>query len=462
MAQKVTPNLVFMVRRHEPELIAPSKPTPHEFKLLSDIDDQQSVRFQVPVIQFYPSNRENVNSDPVKVIRDALAEALVFYYPFAGRLREVSGGKLVVDCTGEGVLFIEADADVRMEQFGEALHPPFPCVEELLYNVPGSDAILNSPLLLIQVTRLLCGGFVFALRLNHTMTDGPGLVQFMMAIGEIARGARTLSVQPVWQRELLSARDPPHVTCTHHEYDEVADTKDTIASLLVDVDHRSFTFGPTELLALRKLVPKHLSKCSTFDLLNACLWRCRTIALQLDPDEEVRFLCLVNARGRLDMSLPTGYYGNAFVFPAAISTVKKLSQNSLGYALELVMKAKSSVTTEYVRSVADLMVTRGRPPLQAAGSWLISDNTRIRYTDVDFGWGKAVYGGLATGRVGDIPGLLNFYVQYRNNKGENAVVVPICLPAAAMERFVKVLGSMLAGNDQLVNGTVSCQIKSAS
>ena len=87
------------------------------------------------------------------MIRDALAEAFVIYYPFAGRLREVSGGKLVVDCTGEGVLFIEADADVRMEQFGEALHPPFPFLEELIYNVPGSDGILNSPLLLIQVTQ---------------------------------------------------------------------------------------------------------------------------------------------------------------------------------------------------------------------------------------------------------------------------------------------------------------------
>ncbi|KAM7507329.1 hypothetical protein LguiA_017782 [Lonicera macranthoides] len=485
MAQKVTPNLVFTVRRHEPELIAPSKPTPHEFKLLSDIDDQHSLRLHFPVVQFYPSNKENVHSDPVKVIRDALAEALVFYYPFAGQLREVSGGKLVVDCTGEGVLFIEADADVRMEQFGEALHPPFPCVEELLYNVPSSDGILNSPLLLIQVTRLLCGGFIFALRLNHTMSDALGLVQFMMAISEIARGAHTLSVQPVWQRELLNARDPPRVTCTHHEYDEVANTKDTVASLLVDVDYRSFTFGPTELLALRKFVPTHLSKCSTFDvlehlqcnyevekneiqsmlalemLLTACLWRCRTIALQLDLDEEVRFLCHVNARSILDMSLPAGYYGNAFVFPAAISTVKNLSQNSLGYALELVMKAKSSVTTEYVRSVADLMVTRGRPPLQAAGSWLVSDFTRVGLRDVDFGWGKAVYGGMATGRVGDIPGLFNLFVPFRDNKGENVVVVPLCLPAAAMERFVKVLGSMLVGNHQLVNGTASCQIISA-
>ncbi|KAM7475059.1 hypothetical protein LguiB_022302 [Lonicera macranthoides] len=125
----------------------------------------------------------------------------------------------------------------------------------------------------------------------------------------------------------------------------------------------------------------------------------------------------------------------AFVFPAAISTVKKLSQNSLGHALELVMKAKSSVTNEYVRSVADLMVTRGRPPVHITESWLVSDNTRAGYRDRMW-----ISGGAK-----------------RNNKGENVAVVPICLPAAAMERSVKVLGSMLAGNDQLVNAMAFSQ-----
>ncbi|KAL0291501.1 UNVERIFIED_CONTAM: Benzyl alcohol O-benzoyltransferase [Sesamum calycinum] len=143
--------LTFEVTRQNPELIPPAKPTPHEFKPLSDIDDQEGLRFQVPLIQFYRKNPAMDEKDPVKVIRDAMARALVFYYPFAGRLREMAGRKLVVECTGEGVLFIEADADVRLQQFGDAIHPPFPGLEELLYDVPGSDGVVNCPLLLIQV-----------------------------------------------------------------------------------------------------------------------------------------------------------------------------------------------------------------------------------------------------------------------------------------------------------------------
>ena len=41
-------SLVFTVRRKEPILILPSKPTPRELKQLSDIDDQEGLRFHFP------------------------------------------------------------------------------------------------------------------------------------------------------------------------------------------------------------------------------------------------------------------------------------------------------------------------------------------------------------------------------------------------------------------------------
>ena len=79
-------SLVLNVRRCEPELVVPAKLTPHEFKQLSDVDDRE--RHHVPVIMFYRYDQSLEGKDPVKVIREAIARTLVFYYPYAGRLRE--------------------------------------------------------------------------------------------------------------------------------------------------------------------------------------------------------------------------------------------------------------------------------------------------------------------------------------------------------------------------------------
>lgn len=144
----------FIVRRLPAVLVAPAASTPRELKRLSDIDDLDNLRLHVPIIQFYRRNESMNGVDPAVVIRDAIGKALVHYHPLAGRLKELDERKLAVDCTGEGVLFVEADADVRLDQFGDVLLPPFPCIEELISDVPGSSAILNSPLLLFQVFSL--------------------------------------------------------------------------------------------------------------------------------------------------------------------------------------------------------------------------------------------------------------------------------------------------------------------
>ena len=67
----------------------------------------------------------------MKVIREALSKAPVYYYPHVGRLIEGENRKLMVECTGKGVLFIEADADTKLENLGDAIPPMCPCFEEL-------------------------------------------------------------------------------------------------------------------------------------------------------------------------------------------------------------------------------------------------------------------------------------------------------------------------------------------
>lgn len=56
---------------------------------------------------------------------------------------------------------------------------------------------------------------------------------------------------------------------------------------------------------------------------------------------------------------------------------------------------------------------------------------------MDFGWGRAAYGGLAIGSDSSTPAVTSFYVSYTNRKGEEGVVVPLSLPRLAMERVVK-------------------------
>lgn len=163
-------------------------------------------------------------------------------------------------------------------------------------------------------------------------------------------------------------------------------------------------------------------------------------------------LCIVNARSKFNPPLPSGYYGNAFAFPVALSAAGKLCQNPLGYALALVKKAKADVTEEYMKSLADLMVKRGRPHFTVVGSYLVSDVTRAGFGDVDFGWGKAAYGGPAKGGVGAIPGVASFLIPFKNKRGEDGIVVPICLPSAAMDRFERELDSMVNG-DGVATGT---------
>ncbi|XVE90364.1 hypothetical protein DITRI_Ditri20bG0071700 [Diplodiscus trichospermus] len=437
-----SPSLAFKVRRNEPELVTPIKPTPREYKPLSDIDDRDGHRFLIPAIQFYQYNPSMGGKDPARVIREALAKTLVFYYPFAGRLREGPNRKLYVDCTGEGVLFVEGDADVRLEQFGDELQPPFPCMDELLFDVPGYGEVLNSPLFLIQVTRLKCGGFIFAIRHNQAMSDGVGCYQFINAVGEMARGAVAPTVLPVWERHLLNARSPPRVTCTHHEFDqEMIDRKDDITQPN-NMINRSFFFGFDEVLALRSLVPPD-HQFSTFDILTACLWRCHTRAFQLDPNEEIRIICIVNARSKFNPPLPLGYYGNAIGYPATLTTVGKLCQSPLWYAIELVKETKAKLTEEYMKSTADFLVTRGRPALNMTRSFLVSYVPRIKLEDVDFGWGKAAYAGQATIVDG------KHLSPYKNKKGEDGIMFPNCLPAPVMERFVHELNSMLKNENHV-------------
>ncbi|MED6216378.1 hypothetical protein PIB30_007020 [Stylosanthes scabra] len=350
----------FKVRRNPAELVPPAEPTPHELKLGDSGKEQRTNSWWIAQVKVYCS---------LKLMQMSHLTSLV-----------------LILC----------------------LHSLASMSSSVMFHFLMME-LLTLPLLLIQVTRLKCGGFIFGIPVNHVMCDGIGIAQFIKAVAEIAQSAPKPSIMPVWCRDHLCARDPPTVTCLHLEYQQqpLHDNK----TLSFKSSHASFFFGPKHIHALRNLLPPHLAQSSsTFDILTAFLWRCHTAALHWqNPNQEIRFT--------FNRPLPEGYYGNAFVMPAVVSTVEMLCDRPLSYALELAKKSKK-------------------------GSFIVSDLTKSRLSDVDFGWGKPLYSGVNKDGIGDNPGV-SYYIPYTNSKGEHGKVVLICLPDEAMKRFHKELNVIL-------------------
>ncbi|KAI3468495.1 hypothetical protein Pfo_025158 [Paulownia fortunei] len=362
--------LSFSVTHKKPELVAPAEPTPREIKAISDLGNQESLRSHYPMIMFYKNNPSMKGKEPVKVLREALAKTLVYYHPYAGRLVEGPDKKFKVDCTAEGVAFVEADARVTLEQLG----------------------------------------FVLAIRFNHVMSDALGSLQFETAVSEMAKGASTPSMLPVWKRDLLTARHPPRLTHTHPEYKVYIESTQNLV-------RRSFTFGPQEIKANRKNLPKEIHSSSKFDLISACLWRSRTRALQFNPEDNVRITCMVNGRRKNCLDLPLGYYANAILSPA----------KPIRYAIKLVKEARTQATEEYARSTIDFLANKGRPEITNPGDIIVSDASKVGFDEVDFGQEKPIHGGTM------------------NKKWEDVMVAPICLPVAVMEKFENELRRLIWG-----------------
>lgn len=426
----VSPTAVGMnmgITRQPEILVRPALPPPNTGRLfyLSNLDDQTTVRVHVPVIQFYRYNPAKKTEDPVKTIRDALSKALVHYFPFAGRLRDADNGKLQVECTNEGVLFVEADAPhLSLKDFGDLICPPFPCLDELLYQPSGSQNLINSPLLIIQVTRLRCGGFIFAVRSNHCVTDATGLHQFLQAVAEMARGASRPSIPPLWNREILRPRTNSHAMDNAHHHEEY-----TFQHWNEEMQTVSILFGSEEIAALKSQVG---GKCSTFEVLSAWLWRSRSKALNIPAEQEARLSFPVDIRSRIQPALPRGYYGNAVTASFAVARAGDLIEKPMSFAVKLINDAKRIVDDGYIRSQIDMMEVKGRTPPTLVGSFIFSDNTKVDFAGVDFGWGKAEYGGVA---MAGAPGTSVSIRVRSTSSGMEKIVVPICLPTAAIQTF---------------------------
>lgn len=331
-----------VVNKSSPVMVKPCEPVAAGSAIKLSFLDQ--VHLNIPVTSLIVF--EHPISDAAASIQRALSQALVHYYPIAGR---IAAGADEIQCTGEGVTFVAASADCSLDQSKlleeeppSAASPAGATSRALLddlavyYDDPAAG---GCPLVQLQVTEFSCGGFVLGVTWNHGVGDTTGIAQFLQAVGEMARGMSSPSVLPsrVWDDSLIPSLSPAFVSAVHsHASDPPLD----LVFLDVTVRWSLINRIKAEYDRSRGQSPP----CTTFEAATAVLWRCRTRAITPSSSSSPAVLSFaVNIRKHVGAG--DGYCGNGIAATGqkVVSTVGAVANGTIVDIIEAIKDAKDGI-----------------------------------------------------------------------------------------------------------------------
>ncbi|WOK99157.1 hypothetical protein Cni_G07869 [Canna indica] len=236
--------------------------------------------------------------------------------------------------------------------------------------------------LCLNVTGFKCGGFVIGLRSSHVMFDGVGQAEFLKAVGELARGLPRPSVAPVWGRDAFRNQPkfprgpPPALTPFNFEISVFDLTSDLVSQVK------------------NQYLKETGQRCSSFDVVTAKVWQCRTRVVGLtSPDDRVHLGFAVNTRHLLQDVLPAegGYYGNCVYNMAVSAAGDVVACAPLVEVVGLIREAKRRVPAEFSQWMTGGAAVANALPLGYA-TMTVLDWSRVGLFEVDYGWGQPMYG----------------------------------------------------------------------
>ncbi|EPS68189.1 hypothetical protein M569_06582, partial [Genlisea aurea] len=420
--------------------IRPAAPTFQGIMPLTEMD-LIGVVDHVSLIYFYPSHPQ----DAFAVIAESLQKVLVYFYPLAGRLRRLFGGRMEIVCNGEGAVLIEAacddveDIDVLYDfaKSGDC--------QNLVPQVDYSGEIDDIPLLLVQLTAFRRGGVSVGLSFSHAVVDGKSVGHFLSEWSRIARG-EPIGELPFLGREITIAGDakplssfPPAPLIIGETDGRKEREKETTLTQL--------KITKSQIEALKKEANRTAGDkpCGRYKAIAAHVWRsaCRA---RSHEDNQPTWMCIyVDVRKRVSPNLPDNYFGNAVVPAIAESFSGELVKKPLGFTVDKIREAIDGVTSEFVhsavrfiRNLDDLspfqfMQHRKSRDLEFYGNPNVTVTSGLGSpkNGLDFGWGKEVL---------MIPFADNFYCDGESFVFEDGgdVAVFICLQSEVVEEFRRI------------------------
>lgn len=334
---------------------------------------------------------------PAELLESGLAKTLVQYREWAGRLSKDVDGRPVIALNGQGSAWIDAEADVSLQSL-----MPFPPGHQLLEFVPPNRGA--EELLLVQVTKLSCGGITLSIARHHQIADGEAASGFMEAWVQAVKGLPR-AASPIHDRSILMARDPPHPKFEHVEYKKPPPKPETEPPVeYPPLSIKKIHFSSETLKKLKSEAMKDLNGqgfYTTFESLTAYLWKNISIARGLSGKTATKAMVAVNGRRRLKPPVEDDYFGNVIFHASCQSTVEDLTEQPLAYAADIIQKAIKRLDDEYMRSALDFVELQQKNPVPVARAYrtILSPNlsvtswVQLPLYKLDFGWGTPLFAG---------------------------------------------------------------------
>ncbi|XP_022925232.1 spermidine hydroxycinnamoyl transferase-like [Cucurbita moschata] len=408
---------------HSSSTVIPSHPTPTGAFSVSECD-QYRAWTHLPSVYVYKSPAAEVII--VESLKTSLSQILVPFYPLAGRLHWLPGGRLELDCCAAGALFVEASTNAKLEDYGD--FAPSDAVRELVPSVDYNSPIEELPLLLFQVTRFSCGGVVIGVANCHTVVDGASAVTFINSWASMARGEKTVEtiLQPLHDRKFLMPEKPLRPP----RFDHVEFTKPP--PLILGSSNTEEEAKKETTSALLKLTKEQIEKLkkransnltnqtmdvadevqprpySRFEAITGHMWVCACKARNTGESRQPTVIRIpIDVRRRMKPPIPENFSGNSsFVVSTPECEFGELMSQPLSYAAGKIREGTWKMTGEYAQSAVDYLAGQddfnrlrtsfhSKVPVQASfwgnpnlsiGSWM-----SFPFYEADFGWGRPSY-----------------------------------------------------------------------
>ncbi|KAI4342106.1 hypothetical protein MLD38_026763 [Melastoma candidum] len=160
------------------KLVKPKTPTPPHLRRYGlTVFDLRQKPVLTSSVFFYRANGDDHKGNIdgwLARLEESLSEALVVYYPLAGRYVEEGS---YIDCNDEGAEFIVGTVDARLDEILEDPDRPGIDFMELIKRTPSYGADL--PLIVAQVYLFECGAVAIDFNNSHIVADYASAIMFL-------------------------------------------------------------------------------------------------------------------------------------------------------------------------------------------------------------------------------------------------------------------------------------------